>query len=453
MAKKIANDDSKSHRNYTLQRNYDYETHDASGKLTSSESPEQWKQRVKNEWGNMVGLKSIAMIFHDKDTLKTDDGKLVLKPLHAHAVVTLKSAKTRSAMQKQSGVSSIRNVEPINDMVGASRYLCHLTEQAINDGKYNYDRSLVYCLNCNYADMVKAKSKNKDASRELDSDFIATLGGEIQSGSLGKTQAKQKLFDYFMKAYPDNYMAEAQKAWRSNRLSFDADVNESVALRARYQQDHGRELTNFYIWGSGGSGKTNLAEAMAYYLTPTHEFHSVGVGGKGKTFDMVSGYNGERVSVMNEIEPSAFKFREFLSNFDPHHVAVVNSRNIDKAWLAEYSMITFTDPLERWLRDLMIFSKGSTERYDVTNGNIELPALMTSDDFRTDWWQGLRRFKFEIQVVRSSDVSSIANLYYLDDHTHRMEPVSKSGVICDDVRDRDLCRKWAHDVLTSLKIL
>lgn len=121
-------------RLYFAQRSYEYDSHDANKKfngLTESD----WKQRIREEW-SVKNLKAshVVLIFHDKDT----DENGVSKPLHVHAVIYFKDGVAQSAAVKRLGCSSDKNCTEVKDSVETYKYLLHITEKAIRDGKHIY---------------------------------------------------------------------------------------------------------------------------------------------------------------------------------------------------------------------------------------------------------------------------------------------------------------------------
>ena len=433
-------------RGYFVQRSYNFEHHDADGNVTSTETEAEWRKRVEKEWRSVKGVKCLAMNFHDKDVL--DDGSL--KPLHVHGYFQFESAKTVTAAMKATGTSSTQNTQPIRNKVRSARYLCHLSEDAMNKSKHIYDPAKVICVNCDYMKLIAKNKREKLDDSNINPDlFVAELGSQIQDGKMTKAKAKQAILD--------EYETSGKYIWRKYRSSFDDDVTEAVQRKADNYMLNGRHLTTIYMFGLGGVGKTNIAEAIAYWMAPDHRFHSTGVGDKDKTFDMLSSYKGEDVSILNEVEGSVFNMRAFLNTFDPWHVPTVNSRNVDKPWLATTAIITFTDPLEKWVHDLMTFTKGATNRYGLSAKEdpfgSEEPTVEQADNFDVDHWQVLRRFSFEIEVRSNGNISA-AQVSIIDDETKTVVPFDKKKVYAfKDVKSRKSCRAAARNMLIDMGLL
>ena len=422
-------------RCYFLQRNMYFETHDENGKKTSNETVNDWKKRVYIQIAKLTGVKWFAMIFHDHDML--EDG--TPKQLHVHVLIAFLNAKTQTAVMKLTGTSSLQNTQIVRDKVNAARYLTHISEDAINKNKYRYSNKDVICENCKYEDLVVSKKQKKVDYVA----FVSDLGEKLERCDLNLQQAQNSI----MQEFGD----DAMPIWHSARMDLKKDFEEGLAARARKYRHHGRDLKTVYISGSGGVGKSQLAKAMALVLAP--DYHTAAVGGKDKTFDFVSGYAGEKVSILNEVEPSAFNKREFFNTFDPYQFSMVNSRNNDKSWLAEFAFITYTSRLADWIHGLLCYTKGSTKLYgqNIVDSNFRT-AFRDVPNYDTDYWQALRRFRYEIVVegVAGKAHESIATVYRVDNKTRTLKLWSQRT--CADVTSDELCRTWATELLYDFQL-
>lgn len=151
-------------RDYAIQRNYEYDSHDEAGNYTGL-TEDQWKDQIREEWSwKKLKAHHVVLNFHDKDVDK--DG--LPKPLHVHGCVYFKDNITQSEAIKRTGCSSDLNCKAINNKSQAYRYLLHITERAIEDGKHVYDED---CLEYSIADgrkfdyhkVIKPSVKDEDA--------------------------------------------------------------------------------------------------------------------------------------------------------------------------------------------------------------------------------------------------------------------------------------------------
>ena len=97
-------------RRFSISRNKQYETHqlDGQGQLqrVSEITDNDWKEKVKEETFEYLAreygsLKSIALIFHDRDL--TSDGEQ--KGLHCHMVIEFRNPVTITSLENLSSQS------------------------------------------------------------------------------------------------------------------------------------------------------------------------------------------------------------------------------------------------------------------------------------------------------------------------------------------------------------
>lgn len=422
-------------RSYFAQRNYYYETHDINGKRTSNETQAEWKKRVLSEIKSVAGVKMFAMIFHDKDVL--DDG--TPKGLHVHILITFESAKTPSAAMKPLGTSSVQNTQPVRNKIHAARYLTHISEDAINKDKHRYDKSEVICYNCEYSKIVRATKKNKDGFDKAEIvAFVNHLATQVQTGEITPATADRAIIN--------EYGEFAQTVYRDYRNAFNDPRKRYMVETYNHMLTHGRTLRTTYISGIGRIGKTRLAEAMAWLLSndkADHSYHKSAANGDDLTFDPFGGYDGQNVSVFNELNPTVFNKRQFFDTFDPHTVAVANSRNHDKVWLAKFALLTYTSNLDSWIHDLLVYSKGATKRYDLQTSS----QLKYNHNYQVDYEQAAGRFAYNIELV-GDRVSHVATAkIYARNNQETAVDVYLGELSCNDVTNDTDVKNWAYKVL------
>ncbi|MDE5763521.1 MAG: hypothetical protein K2N49_00145 [Ruminococcus sp.] len=129
----------KLYRNFTVQRSYNYETHDEYGNVTSSITESEWREKVANEIHDIFvneEIRSIFYIFHDNDIV---DCEGLPKSLHVHIVVSFRDNHTRASAVRIFLAGSLKNCEPCKSYHDSCRYLIHVSETAFNDVKTIYD--------------------------------------------------------------------------------------------------------------------------------------------------------------------------------------------------------------------------------------------------------------------------------------------------------------------------
>lgn len=340
---------------FDVQRNYQYETHDDKGNLTSDITESEWREKVVSEiralFDNTVA--EAFCIFHDCDV--NDDG--TSKGLHVHMVVTFSNGnnKTQTSAIKILGASSVHNCEPVDSYVDSLRYLIHVSEKALNDQKYIYDVSDVFgwrvaddgsVVALTVSDFKNGMSRKKDKktrAQEKVSKNNCSLA--IASGNSTLSDVR----DFYVNDF-DN-VGLTFNDYLSDKHIYERAQEERLAIASEFYQHNPCPLTTIYIYGGGGTGKTSLANALSEHWADSFGIHKVSAPGKSTTFDFAGNYHGERVSIFNELS-SSFPVEQFLSIFDPLNAASVNSRHFDKLYFANYSIFTTSVPPENFIYNL-----------------------------------------------------------------------------------------------------
>ena len=381
-------------RGFFFQLNYYYETHDEHGNLTSNMTVDEWKddviQRCKNETFDWL-----ALVFHDKDILK--DGSI--KPLHAHGLMKCGNPRYVNALMKSLNISRIENIQPVRNYVDTARYLTHISESAINEQKHIYDASEVMIFSdddLKYQDLIVRTNEKKQRLRTMDKQiYLGRLGEKLQNGELTLNEVKARI----VKDY-------GQFLWREARSSFEADIQEYREKVINDYSKHGRNLKVFYIGATclnaGGIGKSTLANSLANRFDLGKGIHKAGASGNGKTFDFVSSYTLEDVSILDDCAINGFNFEEFTNIFDNYHYSAVNSRNFDKHWLASTALITHTSNCYDWLYPLAYHQA----EYKVNQNNSVGVAFRKpkNSDISKEYWQLRRRLTYVIEFTGYNEI-------------------------------------------------
>lgn len=469
-------------RNWFIQRNYWFDTHDKNGELISPShiadefllkkwnddskwglyftsyynvdvkpyiSEENWKLYVAQKWQSIDGIKQIAMIFHDEDFEQDTLGNVKHKPLHAHAVVMFKNARRDNTIRTDFGISSNKeNAQPVNDMGSTLRYLTHRSENAILDGKHAYDFELVITKNCDYKEMINKYAPNK--TKKVDEDLVDTLGKRIQLGEITPSQAYEEVEDHYSED-----STEAHKMWRQYHRTWEEDRQKYLQDKFEKMKNGDRGFSTVYIQGRGATGKSQLAKYLAINMSSDSTYYNAPAPSPNKTYDMLGGYTGEDITVVNEFDKSDLGFTEFLNNFDPHQVPMVSSRNKDKKWISTMAIATGSEDFHKIIIDMLRFTRGNSTRYSCGYSDEDKAKLweawgayMSNNDeeFRKDYEQTVRRFTFVVKLEHDNnghgDNASIATVYHYDGK--EFVEIGSSG--CRDVGDKNKCRFWATSI-------
>ncbi|MBC9706342.1 MAG: hypothetical protein H9W81_15495 [Enterococcus sp.] len=379
-------------RAFVGQRNYYFETHDINGEVTSDISEEAWKEQVREE---LLATEpyELVFIFHDKDIDK--DGSL--KTLHCHLIVSYEHPRSAERTRELLKVEPRHFKKLRKRDAGAYRYLTHTTEQAMNDLKYRYsvEELNVYIATGNGFEKLKgeeiwqfysqkiAKVGNVDNKSEIE-DSIADILYDLADGKyIENWDIKDDLIENFGKTDGVLYFTKYKKQFESAR-------DEFYQKKFRDWKEHGRKFQSIYIDGPSGIGKTTLANKLARRLNKENGrleslIHDAPNASFGTRFDFVQDYQNELVTIFDDLDPRTFSYEEFLNLFESDKVFRANSRFENKPWFAEYAIITKSQPLAEWTKELS--SKPLRAIRDIK-----------SEDYSNCLWQPRRRINLEVQL-------------------------------------------------------
>lgn len=142
-------------RNYTMQRNYEFDTHDENG-ISDGRTIEEWMDDIRKDWSpSKLKAKYIYLIFHKDDT--DDNG--MLKGVHVHGYANFTETISQSVAIERTGCSSSKNCEEVRSKSNALRYMLHITEKAIKEEKYIYGEDKIEILLPDGEDKEKYRKK------------------------------------------------------------------------------------------------------------------------------------------------------------------------------------------------------------------------------------------------------------------------------------------------------
>lgn len=400
---------------FFVQRSYYFDTHDAQGNWTG-ETEDQWKERVKSEWKHDnpdIKAVFIAFIFHDRDT-EPDTG--AAKGLHAHALIHLESGKTITAMMAAAHISRAENCEYVHNIAGSAQYLIHVSPKALKDRKTIYLPDAVMISEATpgktkLADLMAGKADEREArdEKEIKEDWLAYYALLLMRGEWTLDEVQRALLN------DEAGVGFTVADWKANRAGFEKDADEYIKARARYYitGQKRRGLALVYLEGRGGDGKTTLANALAAKWADSRGIHLVAAPGERTTFDFAGTYKGQKVSLFNECGGSDFSVDQFCSIFDPKFASLVNSRNEDKGWTANYCIITTARSIEGWIRDAYTpyakeRIKGDAVKGAKTDADWDV-AYTSKPDVADKIRQLRRRFAVHVRLAEGWCYVSILN--------------------------------------------
>lgn len=410
-------------RSFEVYRSYEYDIHelDEEGKkvlIDNPPTPEEWIADVTAQW-EFILKETIhgAFITHDKDILR--DGSP--KPLHMQGLFVFKNPRYVGAMMKKLGISSVDNINPIDYFVGAYRYLLHITEEAIKDGKhiYSQDELTWHIEKSNdeddeeptFHDLIR-KAEQSDTLKKIEKKgkvLVYELHEKVIKGEMAPKLIKGELISqlaYDSEGEPSELgRMVAMELYITHRERFERDVYEYMERKAEDFKVNDRVLKNFYITGAGNMGKSTIARELGKRKADDFGMHIAAPPGEDKTYDFISGYKAQKVTMIDEASGSKFNPGEFNSNFDPEKYNRVNSRNIDKDWISEYCYFSHSTPLEGFIKRSMGYTAGGSQYgetglIETDEGQLVKDFILNGlDDTKDMYYQMFRRFYGNIELI------------------------------------------------------
>lgn len=391
-------------KSFYITRNYSFDSHPDNPHFANI-SESDWKKMIIGLLNKMYNSGQIVFMnvrYHDNDWVKSDSGGYTPEPLHVHIIARYKESVPVQKVFDDFEIppKSINNCEPIQSMVRFSKYLIHISDDALKKEKtiYTADEVINYNKEYRFLDTLKEsfwdkKDGSKDETKLLSEDAATLLFNKL-SEKVGKGTMR------YNQAI-DEIEEKAGYYWRRRfRKTMVEDVEDYVKDRAMKLEEAGRNNKNVYIFGRGGVGKSNLARMFGLQLANGRGVHLTAPLGKGKTPDALNDYTDQLIIILNEISPHGWDIEEFLAVFDQHEYARFPSRNLNKAFIGEYSIFTNSlNPLQ-FANDLIIYNKGGSKLQDKANKR--------SIDFNNSeavdlYWQVRRRFNTIIGVRQDKD--------------------------------------------------
>lgn len=259
-----------------------------------NETLENAKTLIKQLCETHTPLKQWAFIYHDKDDKKP----------HYHLMLKFKNPVPDSAIINHYKIKTnqIENIK--GKWTDALRYLTH--SNAPN--KHQYDESQIVS-NFNVSDEIL-----NDYSNKLVNDNIYKFANnEISFSELWSLLSTSDKIKY------DKQISVANKV-RINNIVLKGD----------------REMLVYYVYGVSGVGKTTFAKWYCKEILKKPFFVS------GSSNDVLDGYMGQPVMILDDLRDDSFKFHDLLKFLDNHTSSLVKSRYYNKAVDCEVIIITST---------------------------------------------------------------------------------------------------------------
>lgn len=362
-------------RAFIGQRNYEYETHQLNedGTLTPIENAptqEQWKEKVIDELFKTEklagsdfteGFSFLALIFHDRDVDTNDKEHHKIKGLHCHFVIRFKNPRSYEEIKTLTNCQE-RNFAKLTSQGAALRYLTHTTSQAMAEEKtrYNVSELLVIDNTGNkpnqflegedletwYRTKIKANIKANEADSKSSS-RMTQLAMLVSRGEIKPHEVEGILIKEFGEEL-------GFSIYRKERKKLVEDYQDFLERKRREIFANGKKLSTIYIDGASETGKSMFAKDLANEINLRKGFdvtdtYLASSPKKNSTWDWISKYKEEHVTIFNDLDPKLFTFTEFLKTFETRIVTDVSSRYKDKTWFSEYAIITKSTPISDFI--------------------------------------------------------------------------------------------------------
>lgn len=250
-------------------------------------------------------IKRYVAMVHDKDILK--DG--THKEDHLHIMMELQSN------QNLENVARWFNDEPqyfekpktkgkfaYNNMIS---YLFHLTDSAIDDGKYQYEVSESKA-NFNVTEMIKIITSETGAIKLKQAQLLETYE-KIMNNEIPHTEL-------------ENYFTNQE--WLKNYKQIETCYKIRNAKIAK-RMEESKDMNVIYLTGQPGTGKTTYGKIVAKYFG--YHFYVTSSGS-----DPLGEYDGQECIILDDLRKENFSYSELLKFLDNNTHSYVKSRYNNK---------------------------------------------------------------------------------------------------------------------------
>lgn len=391
------NNEDKKGKLYFITRHYSYDSSDQN-KLYAGITIDDWKKMIIELIEEVVKdceMNFLTYIFHDKDI--DDDGNPV--PIHVHVFLEFKESIYQKDVKNMFGTSSMHNTQNVRSGFRVSKYMIHISDDALDKGKTFYMPNEVVSYGCDYSELltptywnIKDKKDDKGDYRLVNAkEAIAIsdeIGYKIKTGLLGYDEA----IDEFVERAGYGWLREHERGFNEDRERYKRDVVKDLTL-------NGRNNRNYYITGAGATGKSVLARYLGNYLSNGKGLYTSAPTGLKKTPDVLNSYTDEKVAVFNEMSAHSWSKDEFLECFDKYNYAPFPSRGTNKDFIGDTCLFTNSTSPIRFAKDLVIYSKGGSVYQDPADkSELDVNNEKALDEF----WQVIRRFDSYVYLIRNS---------------------------------------------------
>lgn len=363
------------------QRNYEYETHsfneETHEKIKISEETEnQWKNRIISELFSIPDYDYLALIFHDRDILDKENN--TIKGIHCHFVIRFSNPRSTDNILRLTKCQE-RNFSRSTNQGAILRYLTHTTPEAMRDEKTRYNVSEILLKTSNDTDFIKGqdleiwyrtKIKSNLGKKETDTkvtDFVSDLAFRISRGEFKPHTAEEKLINEFGNEF-------GHSIFRKEKKKFQEDYNDFLENKKRDMLKNGKNLSTIYIEGPSEVGKSVFAKDLAIAINQAFgndvldTYSAATKNTYSTTWDWISKYKDEFITIFNDLDPRSFSFTDFLGTFETKILVDISSRYNNKTWFSEYAIITKSTDIHEFVNSICsseLRKNNQTEHFNI----------------------------------------------------------------------------------------
>lgn len=345
--------ENKRSRQYFGTRNYYYETHNEKGEQVVKLTEKKWKDKIINEFVDLIKVNKIKeywLIFHDKDKDDNDE----LGQLHVHFYIEYDNGVWHSAIMKQLQVSKESNLTQVKNVASVFKYMLHISDKAMEDGKAIYHVSDLICVVKDKGNITelskeeveqyyKIKAVDKKSKRKADEKYEQDLFVESKLVQL-KNDLKynsEELWDEVESQFGEQ---KAPLIMKRNEAVIEKVERRKIRLIEKSCSNQDRNTKTILVTGKGSSGKTTITKDICKVIQNVNNYmdpFKVSVG--GKVIDYLDGYCMEEIAIFDDFDFKKISFDGFYNMFDRHEGNRIQSRYINKFFFSRYNFITTSD--------------------------------------------------------------------------------------------------------------
>lgn len=441
------------------QRSYYFETHDEDNKkIVGAPTESEWREQILSDTQKAVEAFGAwcAIIFHDSDI----DEKGGKKPLHCHYVFKFINSKAHDVdyfvknYEKATGFDYTRygkklpdHVQVVRNFIAASRYLIHISEQALSDKKFIYDISDIIVFARDGKTRKSPVARLSDEKALEHAQWMMHKDGDDADDENAEIPIKTAwdFMNYLAQMVRCGHITVAEAEILTQRNPLDLEIKGGVALwtqwekriktaRSLYEEsvrkfysnpNHHRALITCYVEGPGSAGKSDIAMHLADLFRGAEAVHDVATGSARLTHDPADSYDMAPAVMIDEASGASYDVAQWCAVMDARRASMVSSRNHNRFWNPALAVMTNSTPLEQFVTDMVQpflrdVIKGAPDAVDVKD--IDHIARREWDKFYAEYGanyadkyvQVRRRIPLWLQIVPKDDDRLTVRISILD---------------------------------------